>query len=196
MNRNWVGHCQQGSSDKVYIVTIEDAPGGGYNVFGKWGKRGKGLTVKVKGHGMSRAAAENAARDLIEEKEKGKSGGTKSRYDDITSPAYSGPYSMADAAPYLVDEDGTSQTTPSTSAGSGVSTSAPKSDPVGANTETGGEFTVVCEDNTGMEEWFDEGVEYFAKGSTNGGTELLEVEDRFGEFRTCLSDRFRAVVNS
>ena len=52
------------------------------------------------------------------------------------------------------------------------------------------DFEVMCVDNLGMEDVFDEDVTYVAVGSKSG---LLMVHDRFGEVRQCLTERFRKV---
>jgi hypothetical protein len=45
----------------------------------------------------------------------------------------------------------------------------------------------VCVDNTGLEEWFDEGVEYIFESRANG---MISVHDRTGVLRECFESRF------
>jgi len=50
----------------------------------------------------------------------------------------------------------------------------------------------VCKDNTGMEEFFDEGVEYVVSPCASKG--FLRVYDRFDGLRECFRSRFSAVL--
>ena len=45
----------------------------------------------------------------------------------------------------------------------------------------------VCVDNTGIEEWFDEGIEYVFEQRAGG---MISAHDRTGVLRECLESRF------
>ena len=53
------------------------------------------------------------------------------------------------------------------------------------------EVYVVFEDVTGMEEWFDAGVQYV--GSETADKDVLRVFDKFGERRSCFRSRARSI---
>lgn len=93
---NKVGHCREGSSDKVYVASIVKVLGG-YQVVGKGGAIYKGMRTYDKGKFATMSAAE-AERDKLFRSKTGKS---KKPYEDIEAPNYQGPLSMAD--PWLVD---------------------------------------------------------------------------------------------
>jgi len=51
------------------------------------------------------------------------------------------------------------------------------------------EDAVICIDNTGMEDKFDEGIEYISEEHSGEG--LIYVYDRFGKKQECFEDRFK-----
>jgi len=91
MQANKVGHCREGSSDKVYIASIaRDPAGNGFRVVGKGGAIYKSMRTYDKGTFASLSVAE-AERDKLFRSKTGKS---KKPYVDIESPTYSGPLMM------------------------------------------------------------------------------------------------------
>ena len=106
---NKVGHCREGSSDKVYVVSIEKTTASNgmdaYRVIAYAGRIWKKMKLYQKGTFSSLMAAESE-RDSIWRKKKLQ----KDAYVDIESGGYDGPLKMNSAwlSEYLVPElDGT-----------------------------------------------------------------------------------------
>jgi hypothetical protein len=53
---------------------------------------------------------------------------------------------------------------------------------------TGIELVVVCVDNTGLETWFDKGIEYLVSRFEDS---MVYVYDKFGQVQECLVGRFQ-----
>jgi ribosomal protein L7/L12 len=91
---NRVGHCQEGTSDKVYIVSIMKTPSGQYSVIGK-GSRiyASSMRVYPKGTYNSLSQAQAVADDLWRKK----NGRASKRYLNIENSDYRGELTMTDS---------------------------------------------------------------------------------------------------
>jgi predicted DNA-binding WGR domain protein len=176
--RNLVAHCQKGSSDKLYMFCLREASDGTFTVIGKWGRRGRSnLQQQVKMTGQPESTAVAEQRRLFAAK-------LKKGYVDIESPDYVGPltFSSREIADNLEKEPGSKRPrkrpTPPTPAPT-------------APADAGREFIVECQDNAGMEDKFDAGIEYVAE--SHDDPNLVWVYDKLGERQECFSERFKEV---
>jgi predicted DNA-binding WGR domain protein len=224
---NLVAHYREGSSDKVYIVSVAKSSTGGYKVVAKWGRIWKSVQSQVKYSTPNLTIAQSEARSVFATK-------TKKGYVDIESSHYNGPLTMGDAwlsnlledapttpAVSKVDEDKLKREVRSLlkrgrkaecirrakstlnldepSAKSWVhaievevkaeeAAEAAKAEPE-ETTAPVKDFEVICVDNTGMEDSFDEGVEYVAEPHAEEG--MIYVWDRNAQKRECFAERFK-----
>lgn len=182
---NIVLHCQEGSSDKIYIWGIRKV-GNIWEVIGKWGRRGKNVAEQKKGtyHQWSTAMR-------VAEEEAGKK--KKRGYIDIRSSEYDGPLtkSSPEVAKYLEPETDIEDFT-------GPEEPEEPKKPVkksrGIPKLKKDEMCVAqCIDNTGMEKFFDVGVDYIVEGAVGGtdaNPQMVKVIDSNGDSKECYRDRF------
>jgi predicted DNA-binding WGR domain protein len=175
---NVVVHCDEGNHDKVYIGCIRKQ-GGSYQVIGKWGRVGKTLSSQMKGSSASLAGAAVIRDNVIQEK-------IAKGYRNIEDPSYHGRVTFKTPCVAENLEPEISEVSPSPkkseepgwpSAEAGKKASVPN-----------GQFAVVCRDNTGIEERFDENVEYIAE--VHSDLKMIYVFDKFGKKDEFLRERF------
>jgi len=188
---NFVGHCDTGKHDKIYMACIRRCKGG-WVVVGKWGRRGYALKEQEKearkGAGVmiykNRDAAMYAAQELFAKKQR------SSGYRNIDDADYSGPVTYGSVKDYLEGDD--------PRAGSGKMDTTPtlrrpyKKKPVrGRPRKTvvePEELVLRCTDNKGYEDLFDVGVTYLAVRTDD--PDMFRVTDKMGEDREVFADRF------
>jgi predicted DNA-binding WGR domain protein len=183
MRNNVVLHCQEGTSDKIYIWAVREK-GDGWEVVGKWGRRGKNVSEQNKGHYAHWEDASIAAQAFAKEKE-------KKGYVNIRSAGYVGSLTIysPEVEKFLepeieldlsVDDDLTSPTVSEPK----IAMPKLKSDEV---------CVAECLDNTGMEGFFDEGIDYIIESLEDGpeeGSQMMLVIDSNGLSKGCYRNRF------
>lgn len=207
MKNNRVAHYmgtnaanKSGKSDKVYIACVRavmDEHGQTlYVVIGKWGARGTPLQQQEKGAYATLESARREAQKLISSK-------LRKGYKDIESASYTGPLSVGDpeiqewleperegvtvtALPMPDFPDGWADPNPEPEPSVGPK---PESDP---DFEDADDVVVVCKSNLGLEESFEEGVEYLLLA--DGGGDLITVLDRLGREVEVYRDRFEEAM--
>lgn len=180
--RNLIAHYENGNSDKVYMACIKETTEG-YEVIGKWGRRGRALTEQSKGTYSSLSGATQAASELFHTK-------TKKGYVDIDSSNYSGPVTRASMEAYT-EEESTAQAELNKIKNKAMAESETKKEAkpeLSPSYQPGEEFVAKCLDNTGMEDYFETGITYMAEYTKV--EDIYKVYDKFGESRECFSDRF------
>ena len=170
---NRVAHYQGGTSDKVYMACVRCATDC-YEVLGKWGRRGKKLSSQVKGKHRTLPDA-LAARDLLFSEKEGEG------YQDIDSASYCGPVTMRDPEIAAnLEKLGMAKV--------GKSERIPLESDRMLDPE---KQVAICVDRSGLEDKFDEGIEYvFEKCRTPG---MVFVYDKLGEKAEYFVQRFRFV---
>jgi len=179
MKRNLIAHCQRGTSDKVYMACIRENPDGTYSVIGKWGRRGNTLQQSIKLSGATLADAESKAQVLFHDKLKG-------GYVDIMSSSYNGPVTVLTVQSDLEQDPagiGTAQNP-------APAPKKPKKQPP-KKPAIPKEGVVVCLNNSGMVDKFDEGIEYVYEAHED--EQMLWVYDKLGDKQECFTDRFEIV---
>ena len=191
IKRNLVAHCNRGSADKIYMACVRNAKNASgetvWQTLGKWGRRGKHLSVQVKLTTHSEDAARAEQQNLFRDK-------CSEGYVDIESSAYHGSCRMSDS--YIRDNlEGDSVA---------VRADAEKEDepdvlkievikswekPAPSPPDEPEESEMVCRDNSGMVEQFDEGVTYVCE--RHADKTMLWVYDKFGEKREVFRERFK-----
>ena len=172
---NYIGHNTDGTSDKVYIVTMQIV-NGTYNVVAHYGRRGKRPKKVVKVTNGSEWAAKDAMEKLIREKfEKG-------GYVDIDNPNYRGSVTRSTVGPYLVREGATEVPKPT------PVTPAPKP-PVKIKVSE-----MFCVNNAGLEDKFEEGKAY--KFVREVDEDFIELVDMNGLKQECFKERFSEAVTA
>lgn len=182
---NRVGHCQAGSSNKVYIASIikEQSSSGDtvYVVIGKGSGVFKNMRVYRKGSYANLRSAETARDELWYSKT------TKSSkaYVDIESAEYVGTLNMntswlkknmePDLDAVVFEDDTTVQ----------VQEKEVEAKPA----KPAKDWEVVCINNLGMEDSFDENVEYIAERHTE--SDMIYVWDKRNEKKECFTERFK-----
>lgn len=164
-----ISHCTEKFSDKVYVVSIQEF-GGNWRVIGKWGKNGANLNQQNKGSFSTRESAIKFQTQLFEEKK-------RKGYVDVRNPSYCGNVSPNSRwlQPFLeVPIPVATMPLP-----------VPSLKPLEDLPEV---FEVVCVDNTGCEEFFNLGVEYLAKRSSD--KDMIIVYDKFAKEREVFRNRF------
>jgi len=181
---NIILHCQEGSSDKIYIWAIRKV-GNIWEVVGKWGRRGKNVSEQRKGSYHRKDTAESEAHSLAMAKE-------KKGYVDIDSPGYDGPLTRTspEVAKYLeLDDD--APTLPEKP--KPVKKSKPKVSEGMPKLKSGEVCVAPCLDNTGTEGFFDVGVDYIVTSTekgAEGGSQMILVIDSNGLSKGCYRNRF------
>jgi hypothetical protein len=193
---NLVGHCQEGTANKVYIATIRKEDDGSFRVLGKGGAYGKNLREYDKGAYTSLMRA-TQVRDKLWYDKVSK---TSKPYIDIESSNYYGPLTMDSfwlegflENKVVSDEDDTViDTEPTYKVDFHVIDESSK---VEVEFEYKGVhikgWEVVCVDNYGREELFDEDVTYIAESHPDDG--FIFVWNKRGEKTECSADRFKDV---
>ena len=177
MKRNLVAHCQSGGSDKVYMVCVrEELPDGTFGVIVKYGRRGKTLQQSFKVSGVTESQAHAEQRKVFNQKIRG-------GYVDVEDPSYSGPVELSDLSAYMESEPV-----------SATPAKPPKPKPKPAPKPAPKEGVAVCVDNSGLEDKFDEGIEYVCEAHDD--QELLWVYDKIGSKQECFIERFEVVNES
>ena len=170
---NRVAHYQAGTSDKVYMACVRCAEDC-YEVLGKWGRRGKKLSSQVKGKYRTLPEALAARDNLFSEK-------LGEGYQDIDMGSYRGPVTMRD--PEIVanlEKLGDEK--------AGKSERIPLESERMLDPE---KQVAICVDRTGLEDKFDEGIEYvFERCRTPG---MVFVYDKLGVKAEYFVQRFRFV---
>jgi hypothetical protein len=176
--RNLVCHWQGDPEDRVYITSVW-REGSEWVVRGTWGRRnrpGWRSQDKLRVGNEASAVAEQVRlhKERLEARNK--------HYVDIEDPNYSGPLKMSTpcVAEHLAPEDSGAPPPPKPK-----KPEPPKVDPDPVDI---GQSVLTCIDNTGLENYFDEGVEYIVEEHPN--EEMIFVYDRFGEKQECFKERF------
>ncbi len=160
---NLVAHFKEGTSDKVYIVSVYK-DGSSYPVRARWGRRNGTMQEMVKSRHDTMTSAEVAARRLFREK-------TDKGYEDITGSNYHNGLKMTD--PWLVKNLHSAATSTSATAAAPAAPTPPKPAPSAPR-----EAELFCMDATGMEAEFDEGLEYVT--ITHDDPQMIWAFDRNG----------------
>jgi predicted DNA-binding WGR domain protein len=177
MKRNWVGHNEEGTSDKLYFVCVRDNSDKTFTVLGKWGRRGRLHPSQSKVYLTT--PNESAA---YAEKEREVKHRSKRGYVDIESPGYGGSVRVSDRCVQdhleFSDKFDVSQAKNNGKAAPSRPETLPETD----------DFIVVCRDNSGMEERFDIGIEYVAE--RHDDVNMIWVYGKLGERREYFRERF------
>lgn len=174
-----VCHYEDGGSDKVYIVSVRKGKKGEWQVIGQWGRRGKNLRSQVKGEYLSRTSAHRQQDVFFRER-------LKKGYVDIKDQAYFGLLSMSDSwlQQFLWSDEKEDAQEPLVVVDPHPDPHPPAPDLM---------FEVVCANNLGVEDVFDQGIEYMAEKHNELG--MLWVYDKFGKRREMFAERFKAQEN-
>jgi predicted DNA-binding WGR domain protein len=177
MKANIVLHKQEGTSDKVYIVSIRRTLNSPsfcqFEVVSKWGRRGrKELQSQVKGRYTDEDLAYIYQCELVATK---KSNG----YKDIESGSYDGPLTMS--SPEIV-----ANLESETGKGKPLMEVFKELEAASANVKRAEEL--ICRDNSGMEDRFDKNISYVCEPHPDAG--LVYVYDKFGNKGEFLLERF------
>jgi len=183
MKRNLIAHYNKGSSDKVYMACVRKE-GANWVVIGKWGRRGRAMSSQVKFTTVHEAEAYAEQQRLFNAK-------VNEGYQDIDSAVYNG--GVGRHAPFikgqLEPEDGGVPKTPET-----PKSKPKKPEPPSPPSISDYDLVALCVDISGLEERFDEGIEYVFERHADKA--MLWVYDKFGEKRECFFERFRLVKGS
>ena len=173
---NVVLHCKEDNHDKVYIASIRNKSHNKFSVFGKWGRVGRTFSSQLKG---TTTSLEDAAviRDTIVQEKLAKG------YRDILSGRYNGGVTFA--TPCVRDNLESEEVHDDVDI-------APVAGPVTKSRDK--EYLVTCVDNTGIEENFDDGIEYVAEKHLD--SQMVWVIDKFGQKGEFLKKRFPIVDNA
>ena len=181
MKRNLIGHCNKGTSDKVYMVCVRDNGDGNFSIIAKYGRRGNISQQDIKCTVDSIVSAEVAQKRLFNTK-------LNKGYEDVEEPGYVG--SVNRTQPWLVDhlelETGSITKKPKKPLGKTPVPVVKSLKPTISALD--GDGVVVCIKNVGMEEKFSENVEYIAEEHKT--PEMLWVYDKYGVRGEYFRDRF------
>jgi hypothetical protein len=179
---NLVAHKVEGTSDKVYMACIREtyAPNGNvsYAVLGKWGRRGKKLSSQVKWAGALEPS-KRMQRELFDSK-------LAEGYIDVDSGSYRGPVSRSNPEIHAELEGVTIAKPPVT-----ISAKVDDSHLENKRMATPNTHNVICINRIGMEERFDDGIEYVWERHTE--KKMLWVWDKFGVKSEYFIERFKFV---
>ena len=168
-----IAHYEQGSSDKVYVVSVLRTGEKEWQVIARWGRNQGNLKRDPKGTFSSESSALANADNIFNSK-------LKKGYQEINKPGYNGTLSVnshwvqnhLEQDPYQ-DRVANPKKEPKP---------MPKANVV---------LEVVCLNNVGLEEHFDQDVEYVA--ATHKEEDMIWVHNRFGEKVECFAERFKKV---
>lgn len=188
MNR--VAHYEAGTSDKVYMACVREAVDGGFEVLGKWGRRGKKLSSQVKGKYGSLQEALRAQGEVFSNK-------LGEGYIDIESSSYRGSLTASDPEIRANLEKTSVVKAPVVPAAKKIPLESERMlDPK--------TMVAVCVDNSGMEDRFDVGTSYvfetvhLVKGKKDTAAQpakkgMVWVFDKLGDEDEYMLERFRFV---
>ena len=200
LQRNLIAHCQSGSSDKVYIVSVRHVPNNNaYIIVAKWGRRigNNNFQSQIKGTFQTLGGALASMESFFREK-------IKKGYKDIESPNYLGGVTIASVQQHLEAESG----------GPVINPVEPLQDDSVKKTMERAEkkkaakllqnrsgvlphqiIQVVCINNLGIEDRFDIDVEYNARECV-AKPEMLFVTDMHGKEDQYFVERFQRTEDS
>lgn len=192
MKRNLIAHCCEGSSDKVYMACIRDNGDGTFSVIGKWGRRGKAFSNQLKLTTKDIRIAQLEQQALFDAK-------LSKGYIDIDGSAYHGPVTRGSSdiqndMESEPDEKSQKSATPrrptqeDVDAGQVAKKAAKKAAKEADGSAGSDDETVVCVSNVGMENRFDEGIEYLFEPHSDSA--MIYVYDKFGKKDEFLKERF------
>lgn len=190
MKKNLIAHYDNGSSDKVYMACVRDNNDGTFSVIGKWGRRGNINQQSLKASVNSIVAAEVEQKKLFLEK-------IRKGYQDIDESTYSGTVRRDSAfiIPNLEEETTTVPRKKRTPKQPTITTITEQDDTEQADVDENpplvdleDDGVVVCVNNSGMEDKFDNETEYVAEPHKD--TTMLWVYDKFGNKNEYFKDRF------
>ncbi|MEN6622163.1 MAG: WGR domain-containing protein [Smithella sp.] len=188
---NIVGHYFRPllNSDKIYILGIRKT-GNEFAVMAKWGRRGNSLSNQVKGNFQTIAQASECVEKLWK-------GRLSDGYMDIESDEYVRQMKAYNQIPLTLNDIQVSknleddlnfpkktnnETTPSTSVD------------ITPSNMVDMEETMICNDNTGLEDHFDVGIEYVVEPikQPNGlvSNDMIAVYDKLGRLGEFFKNRF------
>lgn len=192
--RNLIAHCNTGGSDKVYMVCIRRDNQGNFIVLGKWGRRGKTLSSGIKLQTQSETAAVLQQKNIFANE-------LKKGYVDIDSPNYSGPVSrQSDGVKNALEPEENFAITPCPTCGQDMTDTVNgvpscrrcalermKKNAPEIPVQTV-EDTVYCVNNLGIEDRFDEGIEYVCEAHKD--KLMVYVYDKMGRRDEYFKERF------
>jgi len=174
MRRNLIAHCNAGNSDKIYMSCVRENPDGSFSAIAKWGRRGKALQQMFKLTGVTEAQA-------VAEQQKVFAVKVKAGYVDIDDSSYDGPVTTL-----TVQDD--METDTSVPAKPKAPAKPKKVAPKVKIKEPPKEGVAVCLDNSGIEDKFDQGIEYVFE--IHDDPTMIWMFDKEGEKQECFSERF------
>ena len=178
MKRNLIAHCSAGNSDKIYMSCVRENPDGTFCAIAKWGRRGKALQQMFKLTNVTEAQASAEQLEVFAQK-------LKAGYVDIDDSNYSGPVTTL-----TVQNDMEADTAASTKPKKKTVTKPKKAAPAPPK-----EGVAICLDNSGIEEKFDQGIEYVFEAHESDPT-MIWMYDKEGQKQECFSERFEVVDES
>jgi len=193
--RNLIAHKQVGTSDKVYMACVRRDPATKeWVVIGKYGRRtGNTLQIAPKMRTAHESVAYAEQRALF-------NGKLKTGYKDVEENGYNGPVSRSTTIiktnletekSVLEDIDNIRIPVPD-KAREAREASAKAVEAAKVKALEPEEDTVVCADNSGIEEQFDVGIEYVCERHTD--RTMIWVYDKFGKKTEYFRDRFKSVA--
>jgi predicted DNA-binding WGR domain protein len=179
MERNMIAHCQSGNSDKIYMSCVRENSDGTYSALAKWGRRGKTLQQTFKLTSVSLAQAQAEQEKVFNQK-------LKAGYVNIDDVNYGGPVTTLTVQDDMEAGDGAP--TPRKPRNirpkeNQKKAPAPKAPPK--------EGVAVCLNHSGIEDKFDEGIEYVFEAHDD--PTMIWMFDKEGERQECFSERFEVV---
>jgi hypothetical protein len=197
---NRVGHCEAGTSNKVYIASIvreQDTSGTViYTVVGKGSAVFKNMRTYRKGSYYKLENAIEARDDLFDAKIYKSS----KAYIDIESAEYNGTLSMTSTSwlksnlePDLnqnmeIEDDG-ADAFQEAEVNAEVEEYVAESKSESKSKAKAKDWEVICVNNLGMEDSFDEGVEYIAEKHSE--SDMIYVWDKQNVKVECFTERFK-----
>lgn len=157
----WSGHYVGGGSDKVYVIVKKEIDFDKYEVFALWGRRRGTLQKASKGRGRS-----DYCDSIVQKLRQSK---VKKGYE---------------GASYIQQDSNVKYEISRILVGSKPVSPNPTPPARGFKPDD----IVVCENNLGLEESFDAGIEYIVASVAGDG--MISVYDRFGVAVECGEGRF------
>ena len=179
MRRNLIAHFEEGTSDKIYMACIRANDDGTYTVMGKWGRRGHTLSSQVKLTTRDMQIASQHQHVVFAEK-------ISKGYVDIDSQRYRGNVTRNEQCVREAMEPEENNPVPV------QKKKSPQKDTEellnSMNQQKVSSNVALCVDNTGIEDKFDEGIEYVCEKHPQ--KDMIYVYDRFGNKAEYLRKRF------
>jgi len=187
MKMNLIAHYEEGTSDKIYMACIRANADGTFTVLGKWGRRGRTLAQMVKLTTRNIRMAKDAQDNLFAEK-------MAKGYVDIDSVAYRGSVTRNDQCVRESMELEANDPAPVQKKPTPQEETGKLLDNMNKSAKKQKAFSnvAVCVDNTGIEDKFDEGIEYLCEPHSQ--KDMIYVYDRFGNKAEYLRKRFQSGV--